>query len=581
MDDTDRDGDSDDSDVVDSAEAGSGLQQLMFHMESYLDQSQKRGEKASSKELKKLRKCLNLLNSNKERYKMRLRRSTKRPKLKHEKGQETPVPKSIMAEEANNSDRHTTTEKKKKKKKMGRDSDAKPVTSNDSQAAISQTDVSMMALDAFPVVPFVAEDKKDAKANMDSTEGPSTQAPQPHATDAAAAITHAVPQNGKGSKAKKRSRVQRPPLITHRQALAVIANFRNQELYVYNEKDDAGLHHISDEPKDKGRFYQTACYEDGTAWGFDQREEPTEGRKKEEEGENCKRFRLPDLFQKQHTRILHEDLSKRRFPNNKLILEVYKLAFGHHQTELHHMKALYGILYTNTFHLRQSCLPGFPKNPRDGKCKSITQWFQIQRVRVKGIKKQVRQKQTLRALGKKTMKDVLMDYDLDLNQFGCICDWCKQKVNSSNMEKRAENEKDHSTGDSLVISPSDISTTTVANTKVEGKGTQSEWCNGGLSSTKILYECGFMHWRNLVTDAALQETFQDTESIDQFRITFAREMHFPSFKQDPENANENRLWQAALSLQDKKFKVKLWGVSHGSKIGNRTGFWQHAYENRN
>jgi len=94
----------------------------------------------------------------------------------------------------------------------------------------------------------------------------------------------------------------------------------------------------------------------------------------------------------------------------------------------------------------------------------------------------------------------------------------------------------------------------------------------GLSSTKILYECGFMHWRNLVTDAALQETFQDTESIDQFRITFAREMHFPSFKQDPENANENRLWQAALSLQDKKFKVKLWGCPMALKLATELAF---------
>ena len=122
-----------------------------------------------------------------------------------------------------------------------------------------------------------------------------------------AAVAHAVTQNENDDKASKKLRAEGRPLITHQQALAVICNFRSQERHVYNGTDDASLQNISGEPKDGGRFYQTACYEDGTPWGFDQREEPTEKKKRK----NAKKYRLPDLFQKQHTRVLHKDLTER------------------------------------------------------------------------------------------------------------------------------------------------------------------------------------------------------------------------------------------------------------------------------
>jgi len=309
---------------------------------------------------------------------------------------------------------------------------------------------------------------------------------------------------------------RRTNLLSYPQALAVIANLRRQERIVHTKLSDAGLHHMSEGPSDRGRFYQTATAAKDNLWGFDQNTQETKP--------GCQRKRLgglPDLFLKQHTRLLHRNLSQRRFQRTKIVLEVYKIVAGHPITELHYLKALYGTLGTNSHHLKQSCIPGLPKKQRDGKCRSIQSVFSLPLKRVDNV----RSKQTVTSLGTNTMTSVMKAHNEDLNQFGTVCDWCTSRNNEANMKKRAGEGKDQfekNTPDNDVL---ETLHTDAKNTTVEmGSETLSEWCNGEWNSRRLLSVKGVMAWSNQLTEAVLKDTFKSKGTTHQFKEYFIRQM---------------------------------------------------------
>ena len=93
----------------------------------------------------------------------------------------------------------------------------------------------------------------------------------------------AAPPLLRQQKGNKKLKVNHGLFLREEQAQAVIDNYRTQEFAMHSEMADvATLQRITPEPKDGGRFYQIAAWDDDTKWGFEQKAPPKEqqGRKR-------------------------------------------------------------------------------------------------------------------------------------------------------------------------------------------------------------------------------------------------------------------------------------------------------------